>query len=95
MPVFNKYHGLGNDFIILDGRESGHLIDSDLAKRLCDRHRGIGADGVLTILPSRTSAAGWRLHIWNSDGSIAAMCGNGLRCVVAFLGESELTPKPR
>ncbi|MEE2904031.1 MAG: diaminopimelate epimerase [Myxococcota bacterium] len=89
MPTFNKYHGLGNDFIILDERESGHLINSDLAKRLCDRTRGIGADGVLTILPSRNSDANSRLHIWNSDGSVAAMCGNGLRCVVAYLGDAE------
>jgi len=89
VPTFRKYHGLGNDFIVLDERESGHLIDSELAKRLCDRHRGIGADGVLTILPSRTSDADSRLHIWNSDGSVAAMCGNGLRCVVSYLGEAE------
>ena len=65
-------------------------MDADLAIRLCDRHRGIGADGVLTILPSRTNQAGARMHIWNSDGSVAAMCGNGLRCVVAYLGEGEL-----
>lgn len=90
---FAKYHGLGNDFVLLDHRAAGGLVEPDLARRLCDRHRGIGADGVLTLLPPRTEPAGLRLHIWNADGSAAQMCGNGLRCVIRHLvgeGPSEL-----
>ncbi len=82
---FAKYHGLGNDFVLLDHRTEGGLVGAELAKRLCDRHRGIGADGVLSLLPSRTAEASLRLHIWNSDGSEAEMCGNGLRCVVRYV----------
>jgi diaminopimelate epimerase len=56
------------------------------AVRLCDRRRGIGADGVLSILPARRGAAAY-MHIYNSDGSVAAMCGNGIRCVARHLAE--------
>ncbi len=59
------------------------------AVRICDRHRGIGADGVLSVLPPRTSEAGVRMHIYNADGSSPEMCGNGLRCVVKYLAEVE------
>lgn len=90
---FAKYHGLGNDFVLLDHRAAGGLISAELARRLCDRHRGIGADGVLSLLPSRDPRAALRLHIWNADGSQAEMCGNGLRCVVRHLhGEAESEP---
>jgi diaminopimelate epimerase len=85
VEVFFKYHGLGNDFVILDRRASGVDIDAETARRLCDRHFGIGADGVLTILPE-VGAAG-RMVVHNADGSIAQMCGNGLRCVVKHLAE--------
>jgi diaminopimelate epimerase len=85
--AFAKYQGLGNDFIIVDGRSSG-APTAALARRLCDRRRGIGADGVLTLLPSRTKDAEVRMHIYNADGSVAEMCGNGLRCVVRHLGKN-------
>lgn len=80
---FFKYHGLGNDFVILDRRHSGEDIDAQTSRQLCDRRRGIGADGVLTMLPSSRASA--RMVVHNSDGSIAEMCGNGLRCAVKFL----------
>jgi len=82
---FAKYHGLGNDFVIL---EADAPLDAALARRLCERHRGIGADGVLTLLPPRVAGADRRLHIYNADGSVAEMCGNGLRCVIAYLGRA-------
>jgi diaminopimelate epimerase len=82
---FFKYHGLGNDFVVLDRRQSAQDVDAALTRRLCDRHFGIGADGVLTILPE-AGAAG-RMVVHNADGSIAQMCGNGLRCVVKHLAE--------
>ncbi len=84
VPVlrFAKYHGLGNDFIVVDARARNRWVRPSEARRLCDRRRGIGADGVLTILPSREQSADLRMHIINSDGSIPEMCGNGLRCIV-------------
>ncbi len=78
-----KYHGLGNDFVVMDRRTSGRDIDAETAIALCDRRRGIGADGVLVLLPEPGTAA--RMVVHNSDGSIAEMCGNGLRCAVKYL----------
>jgi diaminopimelate epimerase len=74
---FSKYEGLGNDFIIVDGEAQ---VDEALAKRLCDRHRGVGADGVLIVNASTPS-----MEVINADGSVPEMCGNGLRCVVWHL----------
>lgn len=85
METFFKYHGLGNDFVVLDRRASGQDLDAEATVRLCDRHFGVGADGVLVILPE-PGAAG-RMVVHNADGSIAQMCGNGLRCVVKHLAE--------
>ncbi|MBK7863332.1 MAG: diaminopimelate epimerase [Archangiaceae bacterium] len=87
MEPFFKYHGLGNDFVLLDRRKSGRDIDASVATVLCDRRRGIGADGVLVLLPSTVDAAVARMVVHNADGSIAEMCGNGLRCVVKHLAE--------
>lgn len=80
---FTKMHGLGNDFVLIDCR--GGIPSSDagaLAARLCDRRRGAGADGMLLLLPSQT--AGCRMRIFNADGSEAAMCGNGIRCIALY-----------
>jgi diaminopimelate epimerase len=79
-----KYQGLGNDFLLVDGP----LMDADRARRLCDRRRGVGGDGVLTVLPPRTPGAAATMHIFNSDGSVAAMCGNGIRCVARHVAEA-------
>lgn len=87
-----KYHGLGNDFVLLDRRESGEDIDPQGARWLCDRRRGIGGDGVLVLLPSTCAAA--RMAVHNADGSVAEMCGNGLRCAVKHLAE-RTQPRPR
>ena len=81
--VVFKYHGLGNDFVLLDRRRSGADVDSSTARQLCDRRRGIGADGVLVLLPSDSAAA--RMVVHNADGSTAEMCGNGLRCAAKYL----------
>ncbi|MBL9037956.1 MAG: diaminopimelate epimerase [Archangium sp.] len=86
MRPFTKYHGLGNDFVVVDCRSTGVDLDDAEVKRLCDRHFGIGADGVLSVLPSSDGAA--RMVVHNADASIAEMCGNGLRCVVKYLAES-------
>ena len=78
-----KYEGLGNDFVLLDRRASGEDISPRSARALCDRRRGVGADGVLVLLPSQVATAKMVVH--NADGSVAEMCGNGLRCVVKHL----------
>src|SRR5690242_19162603 len=85
MPLnFWKYQGLGNDFVVV---EANVLMDAARAVRLCDRRRGVGADGVLSVLPARAGGAAY-MHIFNSDGSVAAMCGNGVRCVARHLAET-------
>lgn len=83
METFFKYQGLGNDFVVIDRRQSGLDLDDEQTRRLCDRHFGIGADGVLSILPEPGTAG--RMVVHNADGSVAEMCGNGLRCVVQEL----------
>jgi diaminopimelate epimerase len=88
---FSKYHGLGNDFIVVDLRaEAGAVPAPDVVRALCDRRHGIGADGVLPILPA-TGDADARMRVLNADGSEAEMCGNGLRCVVKHLWERDPT----
>jgi diaminopimelate epimerase len=77
---FDKYEGLGNDFVVIDARDLDAMAAS-LARRLCDRRFGIGADGVLLVLPPDDPAHVARMRVVNADGSIPEMCGNGLRCV--------------
>ena len=91
---FGKYHGLGNDFLITDlrrGEPAGEptVQDAEMARRLCDRHFGVGCDGVIAVLPPRTSGAAAAMRVLNADGSEAEMCGNGLRCFVKFVVELE------
>jgi diaminopimelate epimerase len=82
-----KYEGLGNDFVLLDRRRTGNDISAETARALCNRRRGVGADGVLVLLPSPLAQA--RMVVHNADGSLAEMCGNGLRCVVKHLLDAE------
>lgn len=85
MITFYKYHGLGNDFILIDNRENKVRISPEIAKKLCHRFFGIGADGL--ILAETSSLADIKMIIYNSDGSRAGMCGNGLRCFAKFAYE--------
>lgn len=87
---FVKLEGLGNDFVVIDRREAGVPVEASAAIRLCDRHRGIGADGVLSLM--RSERAPIAMHVTNADGSIAEMCGNGLRCVVRYAVDRGLLP---
>lgn len=88
-------HGLGNDFVVLVPAQIGDHDWPDLARRTCDRHFGIGADGILLVLPS--ASADFRMRMFNPDGSEAEMCGNGIRCFGklvlenGFWGSPELT----
>lgn len=76
---FWKYQGLGNDFILVDGHKGDVEIDADWCVRMCDRHFGVGGDGVLYIMPGENTDT--TMRIINADGSEAEMCGNGIRCV--------------
>lgn len=73
-------NGAGNDFVLIDNRDGKIHLTRDQVVRLCDRHRGVGADGVMLLVPSRTGKADWAWDFYNSDGSDAEMCGNGARC---------------
>ncbi len=86
---FTKYQGLGNDFILLDNRQQEMpLVTPEQAIRLCDRHFGIGGDGVIFALPGH-DGSDYRMRIFNSDGSEPEMCGNGIRCLARFLDRLE------
>lgn len=86
---FTKYHGLGNDFILVDNRASSSpVLTPEQAVKLCDRHFGIGADGVIFALPGE-NGADYTMRIFNSDGSEPEMCGNGIRCLARFIADLE------
>jgi diaminopimelate epimerase len=87
--AFSKYQGLGNDFILIDNRHSTTpIIEPEAAIIWCDRHFGIGADGVIFVLPGQ-DGADYTMRIFNSDGSEPEMCGNGIRCLAKFIAELE------
>jgi diaminopimelate epimerase len=79
---FSKYHGTGNDFIIVDNRELQWKPTAEQVASLCDRHFGIGADGLMLL--SAESGFSFAMTYYNSDGNESTMCGNGGRCMVAF-----------
>ena len=85
MLKFSKMHGAGNDFVVLDLRDGASPPDASLAQRLADRHFGVGCDQILTIEAPRSTGAVASYRIWNSDGSPSQQCGNGARCVAAWL----------
>jgi diaminopimelate epimerase len=94
--TFSKMEGLGNDFILMDDRTD--VINRqqnypDIARRLCSRNFGIGADGIILILNSCTEDI--RFRIFNADGSEAQMCGNGIRCFAKLLFETGIITQPR
>jgi diaminopimelate epimerase len=87
---FTKYHGCGNDFVVVDLRDAARddaraVQEPDAVRAICDRNFGVGADGVLAILPPNDAGADARMRVLNADGSEAEMCGNGIRCVAIEL----------
>ncbi len=89
MIPFSKYQGLGNDFVIVDGRDNEidnqiNSLRSNRIRSICNRHFGIGADGLIFILKS-SNDINYRMRIFNADGSEAEMCGNGIRCLTKYL----------
>lgn len=85
---FTKMHGLGNDYVYVNCFEEEINNPARLAQNISDRHRGIGADGLILISPSQTADV--RMRIFNADGSEAEMCGNGIRCVAKYTYEHKL-----
>lgn len=83
MLRFTKMNGAGNDFILIDNRAGDIRLDRSQIARLCDRHRGIGADGIL-LLEKPSNRADFRMRYFNADGGEAEMCGNGARCFARF-----------
>ncbi len=84
---FSKYQGLGNDFILIDNRHTTQpIITPEQAVAMCDRHFGIGADGVIFVLPGEEDTD-YTMRIYNSDGSEPEMCGNGIRCLAKFIAD--------
>jgi len=88
MTKFQKMHGLGNDFILMDEIDPLKYDLKALAIKLCDRHQGIGADGIILILPSEIADV--KMRIINSDGSEADMCGNGIRCFAKYVYDNQI-----
>jgi diaminopimelate epimerase len=82
---FIKMSGAGNDFILFDHRGGQVTLSPGLAARLCDRHRGIGADGIIGLVACVSGKADWAWRFFNSDGSAADMCGNGARCFARYV----------
>jgi diaminopimelate epimerase len=86
---FTKYQGLGNDFILVDNRgQTTPRLTPQQAAQVCDRNFGVGADGVIFLLPGE-SGGDYTMRIYNSDGSEPEMCGNGIRCLARFIADLE------
>ena len=90
---FTKMHGLGNDFVVLDGVNQAIDLTPDQARFLADRHFGVGCDQILVVGKSRLPEADFRYRIFNADGGEVEQCGNGARCFVRFVHEKGLTAK--
>ncbi|HLO78192.1 MAG TPA: diaminopimelate epimerase [Magnetospirillum sp.] len=82
---FLKMHGLGNDFVVLDGRASGLALSADAVRAIADRHRGVGCDQLIVIEPARNAVSDAWMTIYNPDGSQSGACGNATRCVAWLL----------
>ena len=90
---FTKMHGCGNDYVYVDCTKAMISDPADVARKVSDRHFGVGSDGLILICPSQQ--ADFRMAMFNADGSEGAMCGNGIRCVAKFVYDKGLTNKTR
>ena len=96
MLEFTKMTGLGNDYIYVDCTNGTKIKNvSEVTKKLSDRHFGIGADGLILIDKSENEDADFKMRIFNSDGSEAEMCGNGIRCVAKYIHDNKLFDKDK
>lgn len=92
---FTKMHGLGNDFAIFDGVSQAVPMTPALARKLANRHLGIGCDQILLVEPPTADNVDFQYRIFNADGSEVAQCGNGARCFAKFVHDQKLTGKKR
>jgi diaminopimelate epimerase len=83
--AFAKMNGAGNDFVVIDNRSGEIRLAPQQIVHLCDRHRGVGADGVILLTPCSSGKADWAWDFYNNDGGSAEMCGNGARCFARFV----------
>ncbi|MFW6256755.1 MAG: diaminopimelate epimerase [Bacillota bacterium] len=90
---FTKMHGTGNDFILINCLEHKLKSPAKQATKMCQRHFGIGADGLILVLPADSPENDFKMRIFNADGSEAEMCGNGIRCFAHYLSTNNLTNK--
>ena len=90
---FTKMQGVGNDFVVLDGVTQAVALTSALAKKIADRHFGIGCDQVLLVEKPASASADFRYRIWNADGGEVEQCGNGARCFARFVRDHGLSSK--
>jgi len=90
---FTKMQGAGNDFVVIDGATRGIEITAERARRIADRHLGVGCDQVLLVEKSQRRDADFRYRIWNADGGEVEQCGNGARCFLRFVHDKGLTKK--
>lgn len=89
--LFTKMNGCGNDFVIVDDRDEVWDFDENAVSLICDRHFGVGADGMILVRPATDPAADFHMLYINADGSLAEMCGNGVRVFARFLSDRGLT----
>lgn len=89
---FRKLHGAGNDFVFIEDLDDQLELSEEQVAWLCDRHFGIGADGVIVVKPPKDAANDGFMHYINSDGSLAQMCGNGVRCFAKYLVDYGVVP---
>jgi len=92
---FTKVHGLGNDFLVASPGGADLSSAGELARRICDRHTGVGADGLIFLTPEKGEPARAEFRIFNAAGSEAEISGNGLRCAAAFLAWSGAVTSPK
>src|SRR5258707_15741157 len=90
---FTKMNGAGNDFVLIDNRAQTLHLSPQQIIRICDRHRGVGADGVMVLVPSTSGKADFAWEFYNSDGSTGEMCGNGARCFARYVANRTGSPK--
>lgn len=91
--TFDKMHGLGNDFMVIDATENKFVLSTKQIQQLADRHRGVGFDQMLVLTPSDDKAYDFRYRIFNNDGGEVEQCGNGARCIAKFIHDHQLSPK--
>jgi diaminopimelate epimerase len=90
---FDKYQGLGNDFVLIDGRKDSIRLNEKIIRHIADRRYGVGCDQLMIV--RRSKKADFRMELYNSDGSAAEMCGNGIRCFARFVMEKKISGKKK